>query len=104
MSSIPSLRPLALSLALAAAFGCASSPPPGRVYAVDRPPPVRVEVVPRRPGFAYAWVPGYWSRSPRGYAWVGGRYVVPPPHRQAWVPGRWYHGRGGWYFVDGHWR
>jgi hypothetical protein len=104
MSSIRSLLPPALSVCVAVALGCAGSPPPGRVYVVDRPPPLRVEVLPRRPGVAYAWVPGYWSREPRGYVWVSGRYVVPPAHRQVWVAGHWRHARGGWYYVDGRWR
>lgn len=98
------LRALALSFGLALAFGCAGSPPPGRVYVVDRPPPLRAEVIPRRPGVAYAWVPGYWTRGPRGYAWVAGRYAVPPSRRHAWVAGHWRHARGGWYYVDGRWR
>ena len=104
MRPIAELRLLALAIILAVALGCASSPPPGPVYVVDRPPPVRVEVVPTRPGPAYLWVPGYWRRGPADYVWVSGRYVVPPAHRRAWVPGKWHHARRGWYFVDGHWR
>ncbi len=84
-------------------MGCAGPPPPGRVY-VDRPPPLRAEVIPRRPGAGYIWVPGYWSRGPRGYLWVAGRYEVPPGRQRAWTTGRWRHARGGWYLVDGRWR
>ncbi len=104
MKPISRLLPLALAVGLATVIGCASPPPPGRVYVVDRPPPVRAEIIPVRPGRAYVWIPGYWGRGRRGYEWVSGRYVVPPGHRRGWVPGRWYHGRGGWYFIEGHWR
>lgn len=104
MRPINRLRVLALSGAVALAAGCATTPPPGRVYVVDRPPPLRAEVIPMRPGRAYVWVPGYWNRAPRGYVWVAGRYAVPPRARRVWVPGGWQHTRGGWYFVEGHWR
>ncbi|HEY8258640.1 MAG TPA: hypothetical protein VIG08_13370 [Gemmatimonadales bacterium] len=104
MKSIVHLRILALSAALIAAAGCAPTPPPGRVYVVEGPPPVREEVIPGEPGPTYIWVPGYWSRAPRGYVWVAGRYEVPPRARRAYVPGQRRHARGGWYFVEGHWR
>lgn len=104
MSSIHSLRPLAYSLGLTVVMGCSTSPPPGRVYVVDRPPPARAEIIPVRPGGAYVWVPGYWARRPAGYVWLAGHYEVPPARRRAYQAGRWRHGRTGWYYVDGHWR
>lgn len=104
MQPIAHLRPMALSAALTLALGCAPSPPPGRVYVVDRPPPLRTELIPIRPGLGYVWLPGYWSREPRGYVWVTGRYEAAPARHRAWVPGRWQHDRGGWYYTQGHWR
>jgi WXXGXW repeat (2 copies) len=104
MRPITQLPLWALPVTLALAVGCASSPPLGPVYVVDRPPPFRVEVIPTRPGPAYLWVPGYWRRGPGEYVWVTGRYVIPPAHGRAWVPGQWRHNRRGWYFVEGHWR
>jgi hypothetical protein len=104
MNRTPRWRSLALAVGVATSVGCAASPPPGRVYVVDRPPPTRVEVIPVRPGHAYVWVPGYWTRAPRGYTWVPGRYVVPPARHRTWVNGSWHHDRRGWYYVEGHWR
>jgi hypothetical protein len=98
------IRHLTLVLALTLPAGCASAPPPGRVYIVERPPVFRREVVPVAPGPRYVWVPGRWVRAPRGWAWTEGRYILPPTRYRAWVPGEWHHGRRGWYYVDGHWR
>jgi hypothetical protein len=94
--------PLTFTLALAAA--CSTNPPPERVYVVDRPPPARVELIPVAPGPRYVWVAGYWHQAGNGWAWTGGRYIVPPARYRSWAPGAWQHGRHGWYYVDGHWR
>jgi hypothetical protein len=60
--------PLGLTLFAAGLPGCASSPPPGRVYLVDRPPPLRVEAIPVAPGPRYVWMPGRWARVGSGWA------------------------------------
>jgi len=91
---------LPLTLALAAA--CSTNPPPERVYVIDRPPPVRAELIPVAPGPRYIWVAGHWQRVGAGWAWAGGRYMVPPARYRGWAPGAWHHGRRGWYYVDGH--
>ncbi len=98
------IRRLSLPTVLALAAGCASSPPPGRVYVVDRPPPPRYELVPVAPGPRYVWVPGRWQRAGNGWAWASGRYIAPPSRYRGWTPGAWYHGRRGWYYVEGHWQ
>ena len=98
------LRRATLPLSLTLAAACAASPPPGRVYVVDRPPPLRRELVPVAPGPRYVWVAGRWARAQNGWAWTSGRYVLPPRRSHLWVPGAWHEGRRGWYYVEGHWR
>ena len=82
---------------------CASAPPPGRVYVVDRPPPARVEVISRAPGPDFIWIGGYWRRADTRWDWVPGHYVRREGGRK-WVAGHWAHDRRGWYFVEGRWR
>jgi len=94
--------PLLNTLVIATA--CASGPPPGSVYIVDRPPPDRVEVIPVEPGPRYVWVGGYWSRDRQAWSWVPGRWERPEARYHAWAPGHWAHNRRGWYYIDGHWR
>jgi len=55
-------------------------------------------------GRAWAWQPGYWRWTPRGYVWVRGRYVHPPRARAVWVPGEWVLVRGRYVWHAGHWR
>ena len=93
-----------LPLALVLAAACSTNPPPDRVYVIDRPPPVRAELIPVAPRHRYVWVTGHWQRAATGWAWVGGRYIVPPARYRSWAPGGWRHGRRGWYYVEGHWR
>jgi hypothetical protein len=75
-----------------------------RVYVRVGPPAPIVEVRPVAPGPRYVWVDGYHRWNGRAYAWVPGRWVVPPRARAVWVPGRWVHEKRGYYWVDGHWR
>jgi hypothetical protein len=98
----PVVLPLLSTLVIATA--CASSPPPGPVYVVDRPPPERVEVIPVAPSPRYVWVSGYWSRDRQAWNWVPGRWVRPESRYRAWEPGHWARNRWGWYYIDGHWR
>jgi hypothetical protein len=75
-----------------------------RVYVRVGPPAAVVEVRRAAPGPRYVWIPGYQRWSGRAYAWVPGRWALPPYAHAAWVPGRWVHERPGWYVVEGHWR
>jgi len=75
-----------------------------RVYVRVGPPAPIAEVRVAPPGPRYVWVEGYHRWDGRAYAWVPGRWVVPPRARAAWVPARWVQERRGWYFVPGHWR
>jgi hypothetical protein len=75
-----------------------------RVYVRVGPPAPIVEVRPVAPGPRYVWVEGYHRWDGRAYAWVPGRWVLPPRARAVWVPGRWVHEKRGYYWVGGHWR
>ena len=75
-----------------------------RVYVRVGPPAPIVEVRPVAPGPRYVWVNGYHRWDGRAYAWVPGKWVLPPRARAVWVPGRWVHASRGYYWVDGRWR
>ena len=68
------------------------------------PPPAAREVVPVRPGPRYVWTGGYYRWYHHSYAWVPGRYVVPPRAYAAWVPGYWASRPHGYVWVQGYWR
>jgi YXWGXW repeat-containing protein len=98
-------RRLLFAIALtAAALIAAPTWAAARVYVRVGPPARVVEVRTAAPGPRYVWVEGYHRWDGRAYAWVPGRWVVPPRARAVWVPARWVHERRGWYFVPGHWR
>lgn len=76
-----------------------------RVYVRVGPPAAVVEVRTVAPDRHHVWIPGYHRWSGQAYAWVPGRWDLPPAHRTTWVPGHWVqHRRSGWYWVEGHWR
>ncbi len=70
------------------------------------PPPRREEVViMTQPAPGAVWVDGYWAYTGRGrYAWVEGRWLMPPPHCRAYVAPHWKRHRGGYIYVQGYWR
>ena len=53
------------------------------------------------------WQPGHWrltgDRSDQ-WAWVGGKYVTPPPGQPTWAVGQWQHQGNSWVWVEGHWQ
>ena len=67
------------------------------------PPGLRVEVRPHSPGLGYVWVPGYWNWTGERYAWVGGRYAIPPRGRY-WAPEHYRRHHHHWDYYEGHWR
>ena len=68
------------------------------------PPAAIVETRPVAPGAGYVWIGGYHRWDGAAYAWVPGRWVLPPRPRARWVAHRWVRRGGGWVFVEGHWR
>ena len=73
------------------------------VVRVAPPAPV-VERPIQRPGPRYVWIKGYHEWNGRAYAWVPGRWELPPRARARWVPRRWVRRNGGWVLVGGRWR
>jgi hypothetical protein len=69
-----------------------------------RPPAAVVERRVVAPGPGYVWIAGYHRWDGAAYAWVPGRWELPPRRHARWVAHRWVHGHGGWTFVEGRWR
>lgn len=88
---------------LASAFGLllAVGTAGAEVVRYAPPPPVR-EYAAVRPG--YVWTGGYYRWYHHNYAWVPGRFVIPPRPYAVWVPGCWVPRRGGYVWVQGYWR
>ena len=68
------------------------------------PPAAIVETRPVAPGAGYVWIGGYHRWDGAAYAWVPGRWELPPRPRARWVAHRWVRRGGGWVLVEGHWR
>lgn len=76
-----------------------------RVYVRIGPPAAVVEARVAAPGPHHVWIAGYHRWDGNAYAWVPGRWELPPAHYSAWVAGHWsHHASNGWYWVEGHWR
>jgi hypothetical protein len=73
------------------------------VIKVGPPAPI-VETRPVAPGPNYVWIDGYHNYVNGAYAWVPGRWDVPPRPHARWVAHRWVHRHGGYVLVEGHWR
>jgi streptogramin lyase len=73
-------------------------------------PPARVEAVPARPARRGAvWIDGEWTERRGRWAWLAGRWVVPPPGEtfSPWVvvrgpDGRLWHAPGTWRDAKGN--
>ncbi len=69
-----------------------------------RPPAVIVEQRGNAPGPGHVWIGGYHKWDGNAYAWVPGRWDLPPRPHAVWIGPRWVHRRRGWFFVEGRWR
>lgn len=68
------------------------------------PPAAIVETRPAAPGAGYVWIGGYHRWNGTAYAWVPGKWELPPRPHARWVAHRWVKRGGGWVFVEGRWR
>lgn len=93
---------LVLGVLVLVPSGCASAGP--RVYVRVGPPAAVVETRLVAPGPRHVWIAGYHRWDGRAYAWVPGRWELPPRQRAVWVSGHWKHSRHGWYWEEGRWR
>jgi hypothetical protein len=55
------------------------------------------------PSRRHIWIAGYHRWDGRAYAWVPGRWELPPRAHAHWVKHHWVHRRGGYVLVEGHW-
>ena len=98
------LRGVFAAVLLSAVLSARPASASTRVYVRVGPPAPIVEVRPVAPGPRYVWLDGHQRWDGRAYAWVPGRWVLPPRAHAVWAPGRWVHEKRGYYWVDGHWR
>jgi hypothetical protein len=68
------------------------------------PPRAIVEHRVVAPSGRHVWIAGYHRWDGRAYAWVPGRWELPPREHVVWVAPRWEHRRDGYVFVEGRWR
>lgn len=68
------------------------------------PPRAIVERRPRAPSHGHVWIAGYHRWDGHAYAWVPGRWELPPHPHGVWVAARWEHRHDGYVFIEGHWR
>jgi hypothetical protein len=76
----------------------------GYYYANTPPPPMRAERIGPAPGPGYVWIDGYWGWRGGRYAWVPGYYTRPPRGRAVWVAPRWDRDHDRYRFREGRWR
>jgi hypothetical protein len=90
---------------LASSALVACGPGYASAYVVPAPPaPYVVGAVGYAPGPGYVWVDGFWNLNGGRWAWVNGRWAVPPRGHAAWVADRWERHGNGWRYRRGHWR
>ena len=62
------------------------------------------EVRSSQPSPTHVWVAGHHTRRDGQWAWVRGRWVVPPSGGAVWVPGHWVSHLHGFMWINGAWR
>jgi hypothetical protein len=97
------MRKLILALILGLSFGIGSAQA-AEVVVRTKPPHAVREHRPPSPGSRYVWIDGYQSWNGRAYAWVPGRWELPPREHAQWVAPKWTHRHDGYVFSEGHWR
>ena len=75
-----------------------------RVEAPSAPPQTPVENIPPSPAPNAVWVAGYWIYDGRSYAWMSGRWEIPPPFAHAYVPAHSESRNGQMVYVPGYWQ
>jgi WXXGXW repeat (2 copies) len=76
-----------------------------RVYVRVNPPRAIVETRGVRPSRQHVWIAGFHRWDGRAYAWVPGRWDLPPAGNRRYSNGHWARDRhNGYYWVDGRWR
>lgn len=96
----------AVLLASSAMVACGPSYAHGYVAVGVPPPPAPYAVGPvgYAPGPGYVWIDGFWNLNGGRWAWVNGRWAVPPRPHAVWVADRWERHGNSWRYHRGHWR
>ena len=68
------------------------------------PRPAMAEAVTPPPSPSAVWIPGYWAYDGSRYAWVAGRWEIPPPNFHTYVAPYWAYQGGAYTYVPGSWR
>jgi len=91
-----------ITIALAGALAFSASA--AEVFVRVAPPAPIVERRVPTPGPGYVWIAGYHRWDGAAFAWVPGRWELPPRRHARWAQAHWVRRHGGWVFVEGRWR
>lgn len=67
-------------------------------------PQVSQEIIEERPTVQHVWVSGHWRWQEGRYAWIAGRWDLPPRANVAWVDPRWEKKGNGYVLAGGYWQ
>ena len=67
-------------------------------------PQVSQEIIEERPSTQHVWVSGHWRWQDGRYAWIAGRWDLPPRANVAWVEPRWEKKGNGYVLAGGYWQ
>jgi hypothetical protein len=67
-------------------------------------PQVSQEIIEERPSAQHVWVSGHWRWQDGRYAWIAGRWDLPPRANVAWVEPRWEKKGHGYVLAGGYWQ
>ncbi len=67
-------------------------------------PAASQEIIEERPSTQHVWIGGHWRWQEGHYAWIAGRWDLPPRANVAWVEPRWDRRGAGYVLVGGYWQ
>ena len=67
-------------------------------------PAASQEIIEERPTSQHVWVSGHWRWQEGRYAWIGGRWDLPPRANVSWVEPRWEKQGNGYVLSGGYWQ
>ena len=62
------------------------------------------EVIEQQPSQQHVWLAGHWRWQEGRYAWIAGRWDLPPRANVVWVEPRWDRRGAGYVLVGGYWQ
>lgn len=67
-------------------------------------PAASQEIIEERPSSQHVWVSGHWRWQDGRYAWIAGRWDLPPRANLSWVEPRWERKGSGYVLAGGYWQ